>query len=219
MKFTHWFDRRGLALAFAALTLVGHGVPAAFGQEKGDKAARESDSSPEVKDEFAGVKFLKPDSKWTVENTGPQGIQNIVCVANPSDRWAPRFVVQVTSALAMPQGMENRLRLVKIGYRDPQQKAPIQELDTESIQASRVRITKKLEKTTLGGREATVLGYDLDEERPYRTVEYGVFFQDNFYLIQAAAPVSEWENPAVAAMFEKAFKSFTFLKSVSPKGS
>ncbi len=142
MKFTHWFDRRGLALAFAALTLVGHGAPAALGQEKGDKAARESDSSPEVKDEFAGVKFLKPDSKWAVENTGPQGIQNIVCVANPNDRWAPRFVVQVTSALAMPQGMENRLRLVKIGYRDPQQKAPIQELDTESIQASRVRITK-----------------------------------------------------------------------------
>ncbi len=198
------------ALALAAV-LGCLPVQAVVGQDQKPPAKAPQANPTDFTDDFAGFRFTKPDRAWSIYNNGPEAIHQIACSANENDRWSPRFAIIVMPSITMPDGMETRLRQVKISYADPKQSQPFEKLEHQEIQASRLHITK-FEKASIAGREATLLTYDLDEEKPYRSVEYGLFFNDNFYLIQAAAPVSEWEKPELVAMFERAFKSFTFLK-------
>lgn len=197
-----------LALAFGWFAPAGTVAGQAPKSEK-DKPV--SSSTPDYVDDFAKIRFSKPNRDWSVISNGPEAIHRVFCSAEENNPWAPRFALIVMPSIAMPDGIESRLRQIKITYADSKQNKPLTDLKANEIQSSRFHLIK-FEKAVIGGKEATVLAYDLDEEKPYRAVEYGLFHNDNFYLIQAAAPISEWEKPELAAMFERTFKSFTFLK-------
>ncbi|MCS7079833.1 MAG: hypothetical protein NZ585_07255 [Chloracidobacterium sp.] len=171
-------------------------------------------STLEVVSNLMGVRFAKPDRFWTVINEEDSGLPKLSCMAEESDAWSPRFAVLAIPSVVMPNGMESRLRQVKISYADNRRNAQSQ--DTSEIIASKLRILK-FEKATLAGKEAMLFVYEIEGEKTYRTVEYGLLHQDNFYIVQAAAPTSFWEQPGSAAMFERSFKSFAFLKSSSRK--
>ncbi|MFQ3580951.1 MAG: hypothetical protein SNJ67_10560 [Chloracidobacterium sp.] len=184
-----------------------------IGQEKSDDNARVA-ASPEVVSESMGIRFVKPDRLWTIVNEEDSGLPKLACLAEESDMWSPRFAVIALPSVIMPNGMEARLRQVKISYADNRRAAQSQ--DTSEISASQLRILK-FEKASLAGREAVLFIYEIDGEKTYRTVEYGIVHQNNLYIIQAAAPSALWERPEGAAMFERSFKSFAFLKSSSRK--
>lgn len=217
---TNRFHRRRTAgvMMFLSLTVSIAAEPAAFpdaaGQDKAEANVRVAAAAPEVVGNVMGVRFAKPDRLWTVINEEDSGLPKLSCVAEESDEWSPRFAVLAIPSVVMPNGMESRLRQVKISYADNRRNAQSQ--DTGDITASRLRILK-FEKATLAGREATLFVYEIDGEKTYRTVEYGLLHQDNFYIVQAAAPASFWEQPDSAALFERSFKSFAFLRSASRK--
>jgi hypothetical protein len=203
---------KAMAAMLALTAAFGWFAPAVTvaGQDGKEKTGQVG--SAEYIDDFAKIRFSKPSRDWFLLNSGPGSIHQVFCSPSENDRWAPHFALIVVPSIAMPDGIETRLRQIKMSYADPKQDKPLTDLKANEIQSSRFHLTK-LEKATIGGKEATLLAYDLDEERPYRAVEYGLFYNDSFYVIQAAAPVSEWEKPELAAMFERAFKSFTFLKA------
>ncbi len=198
-----------------ALWLTGTVVATVPGcaQEKAEPNTRAA-SAPEVVSEVLGIRFTKPDRLWTVLNEEDSSLPKLVCLAEEADTWSPRFAVLALPGIIMPNGMEARLRHVKISYADNRHLAQSQ--DTADITASQLRILK-FEKTTFAGREATLFVYEINGEKSYRTVEYGFLHQNNFYIIQAAAPTDLWEKPEGAAMFDRSFKSFSFLKSSSRK--
>jgi hypothetical protein len=198
-----------------AMWLTGTVVAAVPGcaQEKAEPNTR-AVSTPEVVSEALGIRFTKPDRLWTVLNEEDSSLPKLVCLAEEADTWSPRFAVLALPSIIMPNGMEARLRHVKISYADNRRMAQSQ--DTADITASQLRILK-FEKTTFAGREATLFVYEINGEKSYRTVEYGFLHQNNFYIIQAAAPTDLWEKPEGAAMFDRSFKSFSFLKSSSRK--
>jgi hypothetical protein len=203
-----------MGAALVLTTAFGWFAPAGTvaGQEaKPEKDKTASSSAPDYVDDFAKVRFSKPNRDWSLVSNGPEAIHRVLCSRSESDQWSPRFALIVMPSVGMPDGMETRLRQIKMTYADTKQEKPLTDLKANEIQSSRFHLTK-FEKAVIGGKEATMLVYDLDEEKPYRAIEYGLFYNDNFYLIQAAAPVSEWEKPELTAMFERAFKSFTFLK-------
>ncbi len=202
--------------------VLGLTVPAAnlsqavLGPQVPDKAEvnpRTADTI-EVASSLMGIRFAKPNRLWTVINEEDSGLPKLFCMAEESDEWSPRFAVLAIPSIVMPNGMESRLRQVKVSYADNRQKAQLQ--DTTDITASKLRILK-FEKAMLAGREAMLFVYEIDGEKTYRTVEYGIPHQDYFYIVQAAAPTSFWDNPESASLFERSFKSFTFLKSASRK--
>ncbi len=203
----HLFHRLllGLTIFFA-----GHGLAGA--QDKPEVNPRAA-SSPEVVSETLGIRFAKPDRLWTVINEEDSGLPRLACLAEESDAWSPRFAVIALPSVVMPNGMESRLRQVKVSYADNRRAA--QEQMTSEIASSQLRILK-FENATLAGKEAVLFVYEITGEKTYRTVEYGILHQNNFYIIQAAAPAGVWERPEGAAMFERSFKSFAFLKS-SPR--
>ncbi|MGQ9897600.1 MAG: hypothetical protein ACUVR8_08620 [Acidobacteriota bacterium] len=189
------------------------GIPTTYAQEKTEPNIRAA-STPEVISETLGVRFTKPDRLWTVINEEDSSLPKLVCLAEETDTWSPRFAVLVLPRIVMPNGMEARLRQVKITYADNRRLANSQ--NTTDIVASQLRILK-FEKTTFAGKEATIFVYEINGEKDYRTVEYGFPYQNNFYIIQAAAPTDLWEKPEGVALFDRSFKSFSFLKSSSRK--
>jgi hypothetical protein len=198
-----------------ALCLAGTaaGTLTTYAQEKTEPNTRVT-STPEVVSEVLGVRFTKPDRLWTVLNEEDSSLPKLVCLAEETDTWSPRFAVLALPSIIMPNGMEARLRHVKISYADNRRLAQSQ--DTADIAASQLRILK-FEKTTFAGREAMLFVYEISGEKNYRTVEYGFPYQNNFYIIQAAAPTELWEKPEGAAMFDRSFKRVSFLKSSSRK--
>jgi|GEM_PF-2078854 hypothetical protein len=198
-----------------ALWVVGmsNSSHAMLGQEKTEPNIRAA-SAPEVISEVLGIRFAKPDRLWTVVNEENSGLPKLICFAEESDAWSPRFAVLAFPSVIMPNGMEARLRQVKIIYADNQNLAYTQ--DTHDITASRLRILK-FEKATFAGKDATLFVYEINGEKTYRTVEYGFSHQNSFYIVQAGAPVGLWEKPELATLFERSFKSFSFLKSSSRK--
>ncbi len=192
---------------------TGTGTVTTYAQEKTEPNTRAA-SPPEVVSEVLGVRFTKPDRLWTVINEEDSSLPKLVCLAEEADTWSPRFAVLALPSIIMPNGMEARLRQVKISYADNRRLAYSQ--DTADITASKLNILK-FEKATFAGREAVLFVYEINGEKKYRTVEYGLSHQNNFYIIQAAAPTDLWEKPEGAAMFDRSFKSFSFLKSSSRK--
>lgn len=197
-----------LALGFCLM-----GGSAAFARQQQDpkadpKAAAEqqrlarSAEAPEYSDAQAMIKFTKPYPTWFVYNTGPETIHRISCSAEVNDEWAPKFNVLVMPGSAMPGGMELRRQIVS-NMRGEGDKSIFHQV--------------AFEKAMLAGKEAVRLTYDLDLEKPFRSTEYGVFNNGNFYVVQASAPIAEWEKPELIAAFEKSFTSFTFLKPVTKK--
>ncbi len=201
-----------MAAILALTATFGWFAPAVTVAGQDGKEKSKPVGSAEYIDDFAKIRFSKPSRDWLVFNSGPSSIHQVFCSPSENDPWAPHFGLIVVPSVAMPDGIETRLRQIKMSYADPKQDKPLTDLKANEIQSSRFHLTK-FEKAVIGGKEAMMLVYDLDEERPYRAVEYGLFHNDNFYVIQAAAPVSEWEKPELAAMFERAFKSFAFLKA------
>lgn len=189
------------------------GTLTVYAQEKAEPNIRAA-SAPEVISEALGIRFTKPDRLWTVINEEVSSLPKLVCLAEETDTWSPRFAVMALPSIIMPNGMEARLRQVKITYADDSRRAYSQ--DTSDIMASKLRILK-FEKTTFAGKEAMLFVYEIDQEKTFRTVEYGFPYQNSFYIIQAAAPADLWEKPEGSAMFDRAFKSFSFLKSSSRK--
>ncbi|AEP12227.1 MULTISPECIES: hypothetical protein [Chloracidobacterium] len=203
----------GILLVTLWLAGTAAGTHTACAQEKTEPNARAA-SPPEVVSEVLGIRFTKPDRLWTVLNEEDSSLPKLVCLAEESDTWSPRFAVLALPSIIMPNGMEARLRQVKISYADNRRLAQSQ--DTADIAASQLRILK-FEKTTFAGRDAMLFVYEISGEKNYRTVEYGFSYQNNFYIVQAAAPTELWEKPEGAAMFDRSFKSFSFLKSSSRK--
>ncbi|MFQ3639206.1 MAG: hypothetical protein SNJ62_04260, partial [Chloracidobacterium sp.] len=117
-----------------------------IGQEKSDDNARVA-ASPEVVSESMGIRFVKPDRLWTIVNEEDSGLPKLACLAEESDMWSPRFAVIALPSVIMPNGMEARLRQVKISYADNRRAAQSQ--DTSEISASQLRILK-FEKASLG---------------------------------------------------------------------
>ncbi len=176
--------------------------PKSAAQTEQQQRIARSAESPEYSDSQALFKFVKPFPTWFVYNTGPETIHRISCAADFNDEWTPKFNVLIMPGSAMPGGMELRRQIVS---------------NVRGEGDRQIFHQVAFEKVTLAGKEAVRLTYDLDLEKPFRSVEYGLFNNGNFYIVQASAPVTEWEKADLVAAFEKSFASFTFLKPSTKK--
>ncbi|MBX7219837.1 MAG: hypothetical protein K1Y36_07815 [Blastocatellia bacterium] len=184
-------------------------------EEKSAKAKKEEKSKSAQPVEYvspdAGVKFVKPSPDWEVISPPSSIFQSLVCIP-PSgeqvDRFTQRFVVLVYPGSAIVGGMEFRR----------------QQLNNVTSGKKLVPYTvhqNRFEKAKLAGKDADLFEYEFELPPPdvsMRTLEYGLYYQGNFYVVQATAPISDWENPEIAGMFERTFKSFGFVR-LAPNNS
>lgn len=200
-----------LTFGLASTSSTWAGLPQ---EEKSAKAKKEEKSKSAQPVEYintdAGVKFVKPHPDWEVISP-PSIFQPIVCIppSGPEvDRFTQRFVVLVYPGSAVTGGMEFRrqqLNTVTSG----------QKLTPYTVHQNRFETAK------LAGKDAHLFEYDFELPPPdisMRTLEYGLYYQGNFYVVQATAPIKDWENPEIAGMFERTFKSFGFVR-IAPNNS
>lgn len=176
--------------------------PKSAAQAEQQQRIARSAESPEYSDPQASIKFVKPFPTWFVYNTGPETIHRISCSADINDEWSPKFNVLIMPGSAMPGGMELRRQIVS---------------NVRGEGDRQIFHQVAFEKATFAGKEAVRLTYDLELEKPFRSVEYGLLNNGNFYIVQASAPIAEWEKADLNAAFEKSFASFAFLKPLTKK--